>query len=89
MRMKNGRDDSHDDPKPDPKITRIEDARRERARGTARSANIKPTKPAFGASRDEVGRGDVKEWIIGGVIVAMAIGFVISIAMPIMNAVVK
>ena len=73
--MKNGRDDSDDEPRNDPKISRIEDARRARARGE------KGAKGQGGAGKQSLspaGRGSLKEWIFGGVVVAMAIGMVIS-----------
>ena len=89
--MKNGRDD-HDEPPNDPKITRIEDARRRRRMG------IKDGNEGSGGRGGRLGgglgnlgsrggrkSGTVKEWIFGGVIIAMAIGFVISVSMPLIR----
>ena len=89
--MKNGRDD-HDEPPNDPKITRIEDARRRRRMG------IKDGKQGGGGlggrlgggvgnpgGRGARGTGAIKEWIFGGIIIAMAIGFVISVSMPLIR----
>ena len=73
--MKNGRgDDDHD-----PKLSRIEDERRRQQRGEgARPRTPGPTKPT-------VRSGSLKEWLIGAVIVAMAVGFVASLLVPLLR----
>jgi hypothetical protein len=80
--MKNGRADHDDeDPDRDPKIARIEDARRRRqlglgdAKGGGGGAKSKG-RPSMPSS------GGVKELLIGVVIVAMALGFVVWMARP-------
>ena len=87
--MKNGRDDNHDEPGNDPKITRIEDARRRRQLGLQGKAGAGGGGGGVGSrfSGLKGGGGSIKEWIIGGVIIAMAIGFVINLAMPLIRAV--
>ena len=79
--MKNGHANGDDDPRNDPKISRIEDARRRRQRGEgAKKAQAKGS--AGGA---KVERGGVKEWIVGAVIVAMAVGLIGSLAAPVVR----
>ena len=84
--MKNGRDHGDDDEPNDPKITRIEDARRRRRLGlTEPVGKTGGSNGGRGAGRGGGfvwGRGgSVREWIIGGVIIAMAIGFVVATVM--------
>ena len=74
--MKNGRADHDDDEPNDPKIARIEDARRRRQLGLEGAKN----KPQ-GASAKLAGRG-VGELLFGAVIVAMAVGLVVSVTRP-------
>lgn len=70
--MKNGRADDEEN---DPKIARIEEARRRRQLGLGGG------QPASkGASRRAT--GSVKEWLVGAVIVAMAVGFLLHLARP-------
>ena len=82
--MKNGRDDNDDDPRNDPKISRIEDARRRRARG---EAGPKAQRTGGGPREPPAGRGRIKEWLVGGVIVAMAIGMIVSFGGTVLRAV--
>lgn len=73
--MKNGRADHDDDEPRDPKIARIEDARRRRQLG------LGETGPS--ARRKALPRGgNLKELIFGAVIVAMAAGFLVHLARP-------
>lgn len=74
--MKNGRADHDENPERDPKIARIEDARRRRQLGLgekAGGAKARPTRPSGGG---------VKELVVGAVIVAMAVGLVVSVTRP-------
>jgi hypothetical protein len=68
--MKNGRDDHHDDPK----ITSLDAVRRK----------------ASAAKRAQAGGGrapgSVKDWIVGGIIVAMALGMVVSFGGSVLQA---
>jgi hypothetical protein len=83
--MKNGRDDHDDEPANDPKITRIEDARRRRQLGLQGKGQAKGGGGRSTGNRFKPGGGSVKEWIIGAVIIAMALGFVVSLAMPLIR----
>ena len=87
--MKNGRGEDHDDdpkndPQNDPKISRIEDARRRRARGEAAA----PGQRGAAQSPARIG-GTMKDWLIGAVLVAMALGFVASLLEPVWRSVAK
>jgi hypothetical protein len=85
--MKNGHDDS-DEPPNDPKITRIEDARRRRRMGQAGGGGAGPGARKGGGWRGGWGggwSGSIKELLVGGVIIAMAIGFLVSLAMPLLR----
>ena len=73
--MKNGRDDGEHDPK----IARIEEERRRRQRGEG----LKPG--SRGAERRLRVGGGVKEWLIGAVLIAMAVGFVASLIAPLVR----
>ena len=76
--MKNGR--AHDDEEPrDPKISRIEEERRRRQRGEGMKPGSGGAKP-----RPLAGKG-LKEWLVGAVLVAMAIGFVASLIAPLVR----
>ena len=75
--MKNGRADHDDDEPGDPKITRIEDARRRRQLGLDGGNGAKKQ----GASAKLAGRG-VGELLFGAVIVAMAVVRVVSVTRP-------
>jgi len=77
--MKNGRADHDDDEPNDPKIARIEDARRRRQLGLGEKGGggAKPKgRPSLPSG------GGVKELLIGAVIVACALGFVVWMVRP-------
>ena len=76
--MKNGRADHDEDPERDPKIARIEDARRRRQLGLGEKGGGAGAKgrPALRPG------GSMKELLIGAVLVAMALGFVVWMARP-------
>jgi hypothetical protein len=75
--MKNGRADHHDDdPDRDPKIARIEDARRRRQFGLGDGNNER------GSKRPAAPRSSIKELLVGAVIVAMAVGFLVHLTRP-------
>ena len=78
--MKNGRADHHDDdPDRDPKIARIEEARRRRQLGLSEPGG------GGGAKRASSSRprgGSIKELLFGAVIVAMAVGFLVHLTRP-------
>lgn len=78
--MKNGRADHDDDPERDPKIARIEDARRRRQLGLGEDG-AKGTR-SNSPRRAPVLRGSLRELLFGAVIVAMAVGFVVWLARP-------
>ena len=79
--MKNGRADHDDDPERDPKIARIEDARRRRQLGLGDFKGEQGRGKA--APRRAIGRGGgIQELMFGAVIVAMALGFVVWMARP-------
>jgi hypothetical protein len=71
--MKNGRADHDDDPERDPKIARIEDARRRRQLGLGAPER---GKPSSGRRRAAIVRGSVKELVTGAIIIAMALGMI-------------
>ena len=79
--MKNGRAD-HDDNEPrDPKIASIEEARRRRQLGL--DGGNRQGKAGQGARRPMLPKGGgVKEFVVGAVIVAMAVGLVVSVTRP-------
>jgi len=88
--MKNGRADHDDDPERDPKIASIEEARRRRqlgldgGNGQGKSGQGKSGgKAGQGARRPLMsGSGGVKEFVMGAVIVAMAVGLIVSVTRP-------
>ena len=78
--MKNGRAD-HDDEEPnDPKIARLEDERRRRQLGIGEkkrgAASSKPARPSVNA----------RDWVIGGIILAMAVAGIASFASSAMKS---
>ena len=84
--MKNGRAD-HDDHEPnDPKIARIEDARRRRQLGLdggSGQGKGGQGKSGQGARRPMLPKGgSIKEFVFGAVIVAMAVGLIVSVTRP-------
>jgi hypothetical protein len=74
--MKNGRADHDDDPERDPKIARIEDARRRRQLGIGGNGGGKKTSATRGRG------GSIGQLLFGVVIVAMAVGLVVSVTRP-------
>jgi hypothetical protein len=72
--MKNGRADHDDDEPRDPKIASIEEARRRRQLGLGQ--NEKSVRRALPKG------GGVKEFVVGAIIVAMAVGLVVSLTRP-------
>ena len=84
--MKNGRANHDDDEPNDPKIASIEEARRRRqlgldgGNGQGKSGR---DKSGQGGRRAMLPKGGgVKEFIVGAVIVAMAVGLVVSVTRP-------
>lgn len=79
--MKNGRADHDEDPERDPKIASIEEARRRRQLGL--DGGNGQGKAGQGTRRAVLPKGGgVKEFVVGAVIVAMAVGLVVSVTRP-------
>ncbi len=84
--MKNGRADHDEDPERDPKIASIEEARRRRQLGL--DGGNGQGKGGQGKSGQGTRRtvlpkgGSVKEFMFGAVIVAMAVGLIVSVTRP-------
>jgi hypothetical protein len=68
MAMKNGHDD--------PKVTSLDEARRKAA------AKAKADKGAGKPGAAGGGRASLRDWLIGGTIIAMAVGLVASFLLP-------
>jgi hypothetical protein len=81
--MKNGRADHDDDPERDPKIARIEDARRRRQLGLGEPER---GMRSGGRRRPMLAGGSAKELIAGAVIIAMAIGMIVWWTEPLWRA---
>jgi hypothetical protein len=72
--MKNGRADHNDDPEKDPKIARIEDARRRRQLGLGEPETGKRSKAR---RRTAFAAASARDVITGGIIIAMALGMIV------------
>ena len=71
--MKNGRDKDYDDPK----ITSLSAARKEKAANDKKKARL----GLVGGSADGAKRG-IGEWLVGALIIAMAVGFLVHVTKP-------